>query len=276
MSALVDHRLVGVIGSPIAHSLSPILHRAAFASLGLTWQSQAFDIDESNIDAALVAMSTLAIAGLSVTMPLKQLVAQRVDVLSDVARDLDAVNCLTRLADGRLEGHNTDGAGFVDALQVAAPDSIRGRLVVVLGAGGAARAVIRAVAQAGAGEVVVINRTASSAATAALLAPNVGRVGVAADISTADLVVQATSAGMGSADQACDPSLLRAGQVVAELIYHPATTGFMAAASAAGCQVVGGLGMLVHQGVHAIERWTGMRPDPVAMELAGRRELSTR
>jgi shikimate dehydrogenase len=281
VSGLGTHRLVGVMGSPIAHSLSPILHRAAFESLGLSWQSQAFDIDESTIDGALASMAPLAIAGLSVTMPLKQLVARRVDVLSDVARDLDAVNCITLLADGRLEGHNTDGAGFVDALHAALPGALHGRRVAVLGAGGAARAVIRAVAQAGASDVVVINRTESSAVIAAQLAGGVGRVGWAVDVSQADVVVQATSAGMAgagsdAADLACDPALLHGGQIVAELIYHPATTPFMTAAGAAGARVVGGLGMLVHQAVHAVERWTGLRPDPVFMELAGRRELLTR
>jgi shikimate dehydrogenase len=274
-------QLVGVMGQPIAHSLSPVLHRAAFASLSLPWQSHAFAVGPDGVDGALAAMRSLSIRGLSVTMPLKTLVAQRVDVLSDVARDLDAVNCITLLDDGQLEGHNTDGSGFVAALDATAPGSIGGRRVAVLGAGGAARAVIRAVAAAGASEVVVVNRTRASAEAGARLAGAVGRVGEGRDVANADLVVQATSIGMAAGvelgdELPCDPSLLRAGQVVAELIYHPSTTAFMAAAATNGCTVVGGLPMLVYQAVDAIERWSGLRPDAAPMLTAGAAALAAR
>jgi shikimate dehydrogenase len=268
--------LVGVIGRPIGHSLSPVLHRAAFASLGLDWNSYAFEVADGQVAAALDGVRALGLRGLSVTMPHKQTVAASVSVLTDVARDLDAVNCVTLLDDGRLEGHNTDGAGFVDALRAESSIELLGACAVVLGAGGAARAVVRALAEAGVAEVCVVNRSVGSARRAADLAGACGRVGGADAITDADLVVQATSVGMGDHQSPCDPALLRPGQVVAELIYHPAETPLMGAARAKGCHVVGGLAMLVHQAVHAIERWTGQRPDPAPMQAAGAAVLSLR
>lgn len=268
--------VVGVIGDPVRHSLSPLLHNAAFDALGLDWVSVAFPVAAGRVAEALAGMRALGIVGLSVTMPHKHDAAALVDEVTTVAQRLGVVNCITQ-TDGRLVGDSTDGAGFVEALRRDSGFDPAGRRCVVVGAGGAARAVILALAEAQALEVVVVNRTASSALEAAILAGSRGRVGTATDVEGAELVVQATSVGMadtggdGTATP-FDAALLHPGQLVADLVYHPMVTPLMAAAQARGAETAGGLGMLVHQAALAVERWTG-RPAPVdamAAALRGR------
>jgi shikimate dehydrogenase len=190
------------------------------------------------------------------------------------------VNTVARLADGRLEGHSTDGAGFVASL-VAAGVEIAGRSVTVVGAGAAARSVVDALARHGAASIAVLNRTAGKALAAAELAGAIGRVGSEDDIVSSDIVVNATSLGMATADMATqvvpfDPALLRAGQVVADLVYHPLETGLLEAARAVGALAVDGLAMLIHQAVLQQELWVGMRPDADVMRAAALRELERR
>ena len=259
-------RVVGVIGDPVGHSLSPRLHNAAFAALGLDWVSVAFPVPGGMAGAAVAGMRALGIAGLSVTMPHKAAVAGLVDRLTPVADVLAAVNCLFWDGDS-LVGDNTDGIGFVASLRRGAGFDPDGRRCLVIGAGGAARAVVRALADGGATDVVVVNRTAERAATAAALAGDRGRVGSPDDARSADLVVQATPAGMAESSSAderplVDPGQLGAGQVVADLVYPPRMTRWLLDAAAAGATPVGGLGMLVHQAAAQLERWTG-QPAPV-------------
>jgi shikimate dehydrogenase len=264
---------VGVIGDPIAHSLSPTLHNAAFAALGLDWHSTAILVREDQAAEVLPFMREHSMAGLSVTMPLKASLASLVDSCSETARRLNAVNCLIN-RDGAISGENTDGKGFVESLQRGAAFIPAGRRCVVLGAGGAARAVILALAEAGAGEVAVINRTLARAVDAAALAGAAGRV-VADDdpgeveraVAQSDLIVNATPVGMGNpagsdAEWPADPSLLHEGQVAADLLYFPRPTPWLVAAVHAGAVAVDGLGMLVHQAAAQIELWTG-QPAPV-------------
>jgi len=273
--------VVGVIGDPIAHSLSPLLHNAAFDALGLDWVSVAYRVRAGAADAALSGMRALGIAGLSVTMPHKEQAFAAMDDTTEVARRLEAVNCVS-WRDGVLLGDSTDGEGFLAALARAVEFDATGKRCLVIGAGGAARAVILALAEAGAAEVVVLNRTAARAERAAALAGTAGRVGSVADVAGADLVVQATPVGMHREDGAAgaagaasdalpvDPGALHAGQVVVELVYHPAETPMLRAAQAAGAQCVGGLGMLVHQAALAVQRWTGRAVPVEAMWAAAR------
>ncbi len=263
-------RLVGVIGSPIAHSLSPLLHTAAFAALGLgtTWRSLAFEVPPGQAAAALTAMRRADVTGLSVTMPHKADVAALVDERTEVAGRLGAVNCIVN-RDGVLLGTNTDGQGFVASLLRGANFTPAGKRCVVVGAGGAARAVVLALADAGADQVAILNRTPSRAATAAALAGPVGSV-VADDdqalveaVRSADLVVNATPFGMAGASPESPapwlvaPTLLRRGQVAADLVYAPRPTPWLVEAAAAGARGVDGLGMLVHQAAAQLELWTG-------------------
>lgn len=266
-------RVAAVIGSPIAQSLSPALHRAAFAAAGLDWQYVALEVPAGSGASAVEAMRTLNLVGLSVTTPLKAEVAAAVDRLAPAAIALGAVNTVARDRDD-LVGHSTDGDGFVASLTDAGVE-LRGLRVAVVGAGGAARSVIDAVARAGAAEITVLNRTQSRADAASALS-SVGRVGTADDLRSADVVINATSVGMGTQEVPFDVRLLRHGQVVADLVYHPLATALLQAARAAGCRTIDGLGMLVHQAVLQQQLWTGHRPDPTIMRAAALEELSRR
>lgn len=263
-------RLVGVIGSPIAHSLSPLLHNAAFAALGLsaTWHSLAFEVAPGQAVRALAAMRRADISGLSVTMPHKADVARLVDERTEVARRLGAVNCVVRRQDVLL-GTNTDGEGFVASLVRGAAFTPAGKRCLVIGAGGAARAVVLALADAAASQVAILNRTPERAATAAALAGPAGSVvsfekkTLLAAVESADLVVNATPFGMagaspeGAAPWLVAPQLLQAGQVAADLVYAPRPTEWLVEAAAAGAHPVDGLGMLVHQAAAQLVLWTG-------------------
>jgi len=253
-----------VIGDPVTHSLSPVLHNAAFAALGLDWVSVPFPVAAGRGNQAADAMRTLGLAGLSVTTPHKDAVAQAADEVTDAVEALGAANCLVRLADGRIRAENTDGNGFLAGLSADASVTVHSRTVAVLGAGGAARAIVRACAQAGASQVLVVNRTAQRAEACARLAGSVGAVGGPADVGDADIVVNATTVGMGAeGGLPCDPTLLHRGQTVVDIVYNPLETPWLAAARAAGIDAFNGLAMLVHQAAVAIPHWTG-RPAPVA------------
>jgi shikimate dehydrogenase len=260
--------VVGVIGDPVAHSLSPRLHNVAFAALGLDWVSVGFRVPEGEAAAALIGARALGIKGLSVTMPHKDDVAAHVDHLTPIAERLNAVNCVTN-NDGVLTGDNTDGRGLVAALRRGGHFDPDGHRCLVVGAGGAARSVIAALADAGASEVVVVNRTPARAAAAAALAGAIGRVGEATDAAHSDLIVNATPTGMagstGPDPWALDPELLGPGQLVVDLVYHPAVTPWLEAARARGADVLNGLGMLVHQAALQLEQWTGLEPPVDAM-----------
>ena len=266
--------VVGIIGDPIAHSLSPTLHHAAFAAMGLDWVSVGFPTPAGAAADALVGMRALRIAGLSVTMPHKADVAVAVDELTPIAARLGAVNCVTN-RDGRLVGDSTDGPGLVAALRHDPGVDPAGRRCLVIGAGGAARAVVAALAEAGAAEVAVLNRSPERAGAAATLAGAVGRVAEAADVAEAELIVHATPQGMagGPVGLPVDDGALHAGQVVVDLVYHPVHTALLQAAAARGATAVDGVGMLAHQAALAIERWTGQAAPVEVMLDAARAAL---
>ena len=259
--------VVGVMGDPVSHSLSPLLHNTAFGALGLDWVSLGFPVRHGDTAAAVEGLRALGLRGLSVTMPHKAAVAGAVDELTPVAAVLGAVNCV-RWAGDRLVGDNTDGAGFLESLRRGAGFDPADRRCLVVGAGGAARAVVLALAGAGVAEVVVVNRTPERATTAAALAGDRGRVGTPDEVARADLVVEATPAGMAGVAEVgpqVDGGSLRPGQVAVDLVYHPPITPWLAAAAAAGATTLGGLGMLVHQAAAQLAAWTGMAPPVAAM-----------
>jgi shikimate dehydrogenase len=232
-------KLAAVIGSPVRHSLSPVIHNAAFSAGALDW------------------------------------IYAAVDVLDPAATALRTANTVVLQDDGRLAGYSTDGAGFVASLREAGVEP-SGMTVAVLGAGGAARSVIDALARVGVDQIVVINRSAARAEAAAQLGARRGRVGDVADIAHVDLVVNATSVGMGSDEAPFDLALLRSTHVVADLVYHPIETALLRAARRCGATAVDGLGMLVHQAVLQQQLWTGVSPDPAAMRAAAEHELVAR
>ena len=262
-------RLAAVIGSPVRHSLSPAMHNAAFGELGLDWVYVACEVAPGSVAAAFAGARALGLGGLSVTIPHKAAALAEVDELTPTARAVGAVNTVVPGGGGRLLGENTDGPGFLASL---ADEGFHpaGRHCAVIGAGGAARAVVHALAGAGAAEVVVVNRSTDRAEEAAGLAGAAGRVGVAADVKQADLVVNATPVGLAGGDLTqlpVSPDLLGDGQLVVDLVPNPAVTSLMRAARERGARVAGGVGMLVHQGALAFELWTG-QPAPLGVMRA--------
>lgn len=259
-------RVVGVIGWPVRHSRSPAIHNAAFRALGLDWAYLAFEVVPGGAPGAVAAMRALGLAGLNATMPHKQGMAGAVDRLSPVAAALEAANTVVA-TDGGLVGHNTDGAGLVAALAADHGFDPAGRRCLVLGAGGAGRAVALALSGAGAAEVVVVARRPEQGAAAVGLAGSVGRAGTAAHASAADLVVNATPVG-DTLPLGLEAEVLGPGQLVVDLLYQPRVTALMSAARAKGATAANGLGMLVHQAALAFRLWTGEEPPLEAMHTA--------
>jgi len=293
--------VAGVIGDPVHQSLSPTLHNAAFAELALDWVYVAFPVPAGQGAAAVQAMRTFGVRGLSVTMPHKSTAMGGVDRLSPTASRLGVLNTVTRRGD-ELVGDSTDGPGLVDALRSEQGWEPEGRRVVILGTGGAARAVALALAEAGAAAVVVVGRRAEAAEAVAALAAPVGSTGPVEAASDADLVVNATPVGMMGPSTGSlvggrpsrgrspsrepvpqnilplnlDPSRLSSGQLVADLVYAPAVTPLQIEAQARGAAAVNGLGMLIHQAARQFAAWTG-EPAPIeAMRAAARAELARR
>lgn len=272
-------RVAAVIGSPVRHSLSPVLHNAAFAASGVDWRFVAFEVAPGGGASAVQAMRTLGIGGFAVTMPHKADVAAAVDEVDPAAQALRSVNTVVLRDDGSTLGASTDGPGFVDSLTAAGVTVVDARFVV-LGAGGAARSIVDALGRSAASDIAVMNRTPERITDLLHLAP-VARHGTPADVESADVIVNTTSVGMagveaGHGSLPLDAGLLHAGLTVVDIVYHPRRTPLLAAAERAGAATVDGLGMLVHQAVRQQELWTGVRPDPAVLWAAAEAELATR
>ncbi|RJO60596.1 MAG: shikimate dehydrogenase [Dehalococcoidia bacterium] len=261
-------RLCGVIGDPVSHTLSPAMHNAVMASLGLDYAYLAFRVKSTELGTAIQGMKALGIRGLNVTIPHKAAVVPLLDELDPLARDIGAVNTIVN-DNGRLKGYNTDASGFLQSL-LAASFNPQGKRIVLMGAGGAARAIGFALAQSGA-SITVLNRKIEME-QAVLLAQNLSRVAKskvdaleldAANLKTAlvkaDLLVNATSVGMspGAGDTPVPAHLLRSSLTVFDVVYAPLETRLLREAAARGCRVISGLEMLVRQGALAFELWTG-------------------
>jgi shikimate dehydrogenase len=264
-------RVAAVIGDPVHHSLSPVLHNAAYQALELDWVYVALPVAAGRFGAAIEAMRTFGLVGLSVTMPHKTAAAAGADALSPTAARLGSVNTLTRHGD-RVHGESTDGPGLIDALRAEHSWHPEGRECAVLGTGGAARAVVLALAEAGAAKVAVLGRRPDAAAQCAALAGTAGLVGTAADVARAALVVNATPVGMTGVRDAVpfelDAGSFGKGQLVVDLVYAPSQTALMGLAAAAGASVGNGLGMLIHQAARQIALWTGLGAPVEVMRTA--------
>jgi shikimate dehydrogenase len=242
------------------------MHNAAFTALDLDWVYVALPVPRGEGAAAVRAVPVLGLAGLNVTMPHKADAAKACDDLAPAAAALGALNTVVARGDGKLVGHSTDGEGFLRALDDEGV-IVSGRRCVVLGAGGAARAIAHALGGAGA-DVTVAARREDAARSAATLAP--GGTATSFDgvpVETFDLVVNATPLGMHREAPPFDSGRLHAGQFVYDTVY-PAKTPLLNAARARGARAAGGLGMLVHQGALSFELWTGCAPPLDVMRAA--------
>ncbi|MBK01386.1 MAG: shikimate dehydrogenase [Acidimicrobiaceae bacterium] len=251
-------RIAAVIGDPVRHSLSPRLHNAGFAALGLDWFYVACPVAKGQAAQAIEAMRTLGIEGLSVTMPHKKSVAVAVDDLSPTAAKLGAVNCVRRDGD-RLVGENTDGIGFVDSLRSQLQMDPDGLTIVIVGAGGAARSIALAMAEHGA-QVGIFNRTATSAEEVVEIVGAASSVVQEEAIREADVIVNATPLGMSNDSLPFDPTLLSKGQSLIDLIYEPEKTALLLEAESLGVKTLNGVGMLLHQAGAQFQLWTGCEP----------------
>jgi len=262
---------VGLIGWPVAHSVSPAMHNAAFGALGLDWQYDLLPAPPERFAAAVAAWVAAGYRGFNVTIPHKgaALRLPQVRAISPAAEAIGAANTLTVEPDGSLAADNTDWRGFADDL-AAGGIAVEGARCLVLGTGGSARAVIYALRAGGAVAITAISRQPGGRDGAA------GYGDLARRAPSADLVVNCTPAGM-SPDVAASPwpedVPFPGGAALVDLIYNPPVTRLMADAQAAGARTVGGLGMLVRQGALAFERWTGIAPPLAIMLEAARHAL---
>lgn len=268
-------RLAAVIGHPVRHSLSPQIHNAAFAATGLDWAYVALDVDPAGGAAAITAMRTFDLAGLSVTMPHKAAAAEAADERTDTVERLGSANCLF-WRDDRIVAESTDGDGFVTAFEHDIGQPLAGRTVGVIGAGGAARSIIEAVGRCGADEIVVVNRSETNGVEAARLAPQ-ARAGAATELADVDVIVNTTPIGMAGGSEAgrspIDVKLISASHTVVDIVYNPLVTPLLAAAAERGAIVQGGVPMLVHQAALAFRLWTGLSAPIDAMTAAVATEI---
>ena len=272
-------RIVGVSGDPVEHSRSPQMHNAAFAKAGLDYVYVPFHVRPTDLADAIAGFKAINVVGINVTLPHKQAVISYLTSISREAELIGAVNTLTFTDEG-IHGDNTDAPGVLRALEENRNMSVPvGKNVVVLGAGGAARAVVVALALVGVASITIANRTVEKAVS---LAEEMGqKTGISmqglglADarlpvavrqsmllINTATASMDATHPLLISADW------LQPNTIVYDIVYTPPVTPLMRAAAARGCETLGGIGMLVHQGAIAFEKWTGVAPCTETMHRA--------
>ncbi len=257
-------QVVGVFGAPIAHTASPAMHNAAFAAMKMNWVYLAFHVEPQNLRTALAGIRDMNFRGINLTVPHKVLALELVDEADPVARKLGAVNTVV-VESGKLRGFNTDGYGFSRAIKEEFNLTLKGKRVLILGAGGAGRAIAAQCVLEGAAKVVVANRTPGKMPdTIPLDAESIGRV-----IGEMDLIVNATSVGLKEGDSLGLPaSLFTARHAVFDTVYRPAETDLMRRAAEAGAKVANGLSMLLHQGARSFELWTRRKAPVTVMRRA--------
>ena len=264
---------LAVIGHPVSHSRSPAMQNAALADLGLAdeWHYEAIDVPDDRFSTLIAAMPENDFVGANVTVPHKHLALSCADQATDVATAIGAANTLIFTPSATV-ADNTDAPGLIDAL----PGPVSGKKALLLGAGGAARAVLWALLAEGA-DVTVWNRTPDRAKR--LVADLGGASETKPDISTFDLIVNSTAAGLGGGDGLADLPLeaddITSGQVVVDMVYGDGPGSLLDAASAKGAKTVDGLEILVRQGARSLEIWTGLKPSLEVMRKAARGDLDS-
>ncbi len=277
----------GIFGFPISHSASPVMHHAAFQALKLDGSYTAFEISPKNIKKAVEAIRLLNLTGMNVTIPFKEKVLPWLDELSPEARLMGAVNTIHNVK-GRLMGFNTDARGFQMALEEDWGNSLKGKNLCLIGAGGAARAVAVQSGLIGVKKLMIVNRNQTRLKKLITHLnknfPHLEIVGlgendknIQKEIQLADCVVNATSLGMKAQDPLPMPiSWILKKTYVYDLIYRPFQTRFVKEALRQGCRASGGLKMLLYQGALSFEIWTGRKAPVKIMEAALKKELRVR
>jgi shikimate dehydrogenase len=272
--------LAGLIGNPVEHSISPQLHNTLSSCLGTGMAYIPLLVDKNDLGTAVKGLRALNFTGFNVTIPYKKDIFKYIDECSREALLMGAVNTVKNVK-GRLIGYNTDAEGFLRSFKEETGTGFKGKKVLLLGAGGTARAIGVKMALDGADSISIVNRTPSSAEEiSALINENINDIsaafvyGQAAEkglFSNSEIIVNTTSVGMHpNVDESpvgCEVVFSR-DQVVYDVIYNPSRTRLLKSAEESGCKVVNGLGMLLYQGVFAYEIWTGVRvPQNVTAEI---------
>lgn len=272
--------VAAIIGDPVVQSLSPAMHNAVFHQRKLDWTYVAMEVHEDALNGVLQTLGGTSIQAFSVTMPHKEAVFEMLSSVSSNLGEVDesakaarSVNTIA-IKSGRMFGSNTDGDGCCNAIEQAGV-GIAGSRVVVVGAGGTARAIVATLARRGASDIAVINRTESRAREAVACA-DVARIGSVDDIATANILINATSVGMGSQESPVDASRLHSSLVVLDAVYQPLETTLLRNAKNAGAVTVDGLWMLVHQGALQQLAWFDEIGDVQLMRQAALDELANR
>jgi len=275
-------RLCGVIGDPVEHTVSPAMHNAAFKSLGINYVYVPFKVRKNDLASAVEGARALNIRGLNVTIPHKVEIIPLLDELDPLAEKIGAVNVIVN-DEGLWKGYNTDADGFLRAMLEQGIET-EGKKIVILGAGGASRAISFALAGRCA-DLTILNRTPASAAVLAVeisknfavtvAALELDRKNLVEALERADILVNTTSMGMNP-DVDSTPvagDLIRPRLTVVDIVYNPVKTRLLAEAEKAGARTVSGLNMLVWQGALAFEKWTGLRPPLELMRREAARAL---
>jgi shikimate dehydrogenase len=269
-----------VLGHPIGHTLSPVMHNRSIQSLGMDAIYLAFDVAPDNLMRVLASMRDMGFGGVNLTVPLKEVAYRGVEQHAPSAQISGSVNTIEFLKSGELMGHSTDGDGFIAAVREAFGTGLGGLSVFVLGCGGAGRAVAITCATEGAAHITLSDidsaRIAAVENEIRCIAPSttVSSAGSSAmdwatAASEADLIIQATPVGMKQADKPLlTTEVFRPGQLLFDLVYMFPATGIMKEAARSGARTANGLGMLLHQGARSFEIWTGRTPDIAAMRSA--------
>ncbi len=261
-------KIIGVFGYPIKHTASPEMHNAAFEALGLDYVYLPFEVRPQRLEEAAKALVSLNIVGVNVTIPHKETVCPYLDEISREAELIGAVNTIA-VSSGKLIGYNTDGQGFIASLKEDGRETVRGKTLLVLGAGGAARAVAIQAALEGAGRIFISARLEERAEKVtshieknipSSEAGVVPRDKIKSTLEDADFLINATPVGMKPDDPLIiGPDCLFPHLLVFDLVYNQGETRLMKVARGKGCRVVGGLGMLAHQGAISFQLWTGRK-----------------
>ncbi|HXI09346.1 MAG TPA: shikimate dehydrogenase [Thermodesulfobacteriota bacterium] len=280
-------RLVAIFGDPIDHTLSPAIQNAAFEHLGLNLVYVPFHVRPADLKAAVSSIRTLGFIGANITIPHKERVMRSLDDVHVHAKDVGAVNTVVNKK-GRLIGYNTDGAGYLLSLREETGFSVRGKKVVILGAGGASRAIFHALLDARPASVVISNRTPKRAADLArefakrfknttIRTVPFKKGPLREEAQSADLLVNTTSLGMtGQARLDFPVESLPKGAVVSDIVYRPLETGLLKKARSRGLKTHDGLSMLVRQGSIGFELWTGKKAPVELMRKAAKKALGLR
>jgi shikimate dehydrogenase len=279
---------LGIIGYPIGHSISPIFQQAALDHLGIDATYEKWEVTPEGVGDFVNGLRAPGSLGINITVPHKQAVIPFLDEVDEWAAAAGAVNTIVN-HDGHLSGHNTDGPGFLRALLVETGYDPKGTRALVLGAGGAARGILLALARSGVDSMVIANRTLERAETLAKLASDNGvkseAISLSGDLLTeaasgADLIINCTTMGMSHGpDEHGSPisaAQIPATAIVNDVVYTPLLTPLLKEAAAAGATALGGLHMLVYQGVLSFQMWTGQDAPVDVMLAAATAEMTSR